>query len=59
MARIAVVACLLAVAAGADVVANNWAELKTQCEAGNAVALSDTFDASEYAGQIGFSGVMA
>jgi hypothetical protein len=58
MARIAVVACLLTVAAGADVVANSWAELKTLCEAGgNEVTLSDAFDASEYEGQIDFSGV--
>jgi hypothetical protein len=46
----------LAVAAGANVVANDWAELKAMCEAGgeysgNAVALSELFDASEYAGQ--------
>jgi hypothetical protein len=52
----------LAVAAGANVVANDWAELKAMCEAGgeysgNAVALSELFDASEYAGQISFSRV--
>jgi hypothetical protein len=52
MARIAVVACLLTVAAGADVVANDWAELKTLCEAGgNVVTLSGSFGASEYADQ--------
>ena len=39
------------------VTAANWAELKTKCEAGdNEVTLSDSFDASSYAGQIDFSG---
>ena len=39
------------------VTAANWAELKTKCEAGgNEVTLSDSFDASVYAGQIDFSG---
>jgi hypothetical protein len=58
MARFAVFACLLAVAAGANVVANDWAELKTLCEAGgNVVTLSGSFDASEYVEQIDFSGV--
>jgi hypothetical protein len=39
------------------VTAANWAELKTKCEAGgNEVTLSDSFDASVYAGQINFSG---
>jgi hypothetical protein len=39
------------------VTAANWAELKTKCEAGgNEVALSDSFDASVYAGEINFSG---
>jgi hypothetical protein len=38
------------------VTAANWAELKTKCEAGgNEVTLSDSFDASVYAGQIDFS----
>jgi hypothetical protein len=33
------------------VVASDWAELKALCEAGgNEVALSDSFDASAYAG---------
>ena len=46
----------LAIAAGANVVANDWAELKAPCEAGgNEVALREPFDASEYAGPIGFS----
>jgi hypothetical protein len=58
MARIAVVACLLALAAGANAVANDWAALKALCEAGgNEVALGESFDASEYTGQIDFSGV--
>jgi hypothetical protein len=48
----------LAVAAGANVVAHDWAELKALCEAGdNEVALSKSFDASAYAGQISFSRV--
>jgi hypothetical protein len=39
------------------VTAANWAELKTKCEAGgNEVTLSDSFDASSYAGEINFSG---
>jgi hypothetical protein len=44
MARLAVVACILAVAAGANAVANDWAELKELCEAGdNEVALGESF----------------
>jgi hypothetical protein len=39
------------------VTATNWAELKALCEAGgNEVALSDSFDASSYPGQITSSG---
>ena len=40
-----------------EVVANDWAELKSLCEAGgNDITLSQLFDASSYPGQIDFSG---
>jgi hypothetical protein len=39
------------------VIASNWEELKTKCEAGgNEVTLSSSFDGSVYPGQIDFSG---
>jgi hypothetical protein len=39
------------------VIASNWEEMKTKCEAGgNEVSLSDSFDGSVYPGQILFSG---
>ena len=40
-----------------EVVADDWAELKSLCEAGgNDITLSPSFDASSYPGQIDFSG---
>ena len=40
-----------------EVAANDWAQLKSLCEAGgNDITLSQSFDASSYPGQIDFSG---
>jgi hypothetical protein len=39
------------------VIASNWEEMRTKCEAGgNEMTLSDTFDSSVYPGEIDFSG---
>ena len=39
------------------VIASNWREMKTKCEAGgNEVSLSDSFDSSGYPGEVVFSG---